>query len=310
MQRRDFVKSTLAGALATSAASAAEAIPRRTYRDNVKLSVIGFGGIVVMGHEQKEADRIVGQAFDAGINYFDVAPSYGDGEAETKLGPALKPYRDKVFLACKTTRRDAEGARQELERSLQRLKTDHFDLYQFHAVTSVGKDIDAILGPKGAAETFLNARQEGKVKYLGASAHSPEAAIALMDRFQLDSVLFPVNFVCWEQGKFGSQILEHAKKKGVARLALKAMAYTRWPKDADRTKYPNCWYQPIEDPERARHAVRWTLSQDITAAVPPGNDHLFQLALNAARGFKPLTVAERGKLVASTAGVEPIFRAG
>jgi aryl-alcohol dehydrogenase-like predicted oxidoreductase len=308
MERRDFVKSTLAGALGTSVLQAKDAIPRRTYRDNIQLSVIGFGAIVVMGHDQANGDRLVAQAVDRGINYFDVAPSYGDGEAEIKLGPALKPHRDGVFLACKTTRRDAEGARKELEQSLKRLHTDRFDLYQFHAISSL-KDVDQILAPKGAAEMYLKAREEGKVKYIGASAHSAEAAIALMDRFPLDSILFPVNYVCWQQGNFGPQILEHAKRKGVARLALKAMAHTKWTAGADRKQYPNCWYQPLDEPSKVAKAVRWTLSQDVTSAIPPGHQRLFDLALDAVRGFKPLTAAENREVLASTKGVEPLFSA-
>jgi aryl-alcohol dehydrogenase-like predicted oxidoreductase len=308
MERRDFMKSTLAGALGTTVLHAKDAIPRRTYRDNVQLSVIGFGAIVVMGHDQAVADRLVAQAVDQGINYFDVAPSYGEGEAEIKLGPALKPHREGAFLACKTTRRDAEGARKELEQSLQRLHTNHFDLYQFHAVSSL-KDVEQILAPKGAAEMFAKARQEGKVKYIGASAHSAEAAIALMDRFPLDSILFPVNYVCWQQGNFGPQILEHAKRKGVARLALKAMAHTKWSAGADRKQYPNCWYQPLDEPAKVQKAVRWTLSQDITSAIPPGHQRLFNLALDAVRGFKPLTPAENQEVLAATKGVEPLFSA-
>src|SRR5512138_3719256 len=134
MVRRDFLKSAVAGGVA---ASARGGLPKRRYRDNVDLSIIGFGGIVVMGQEQKDADREVAQAVERGVNYFDVAPQYGNGEAEIKLGPALAPHRKQVFLACKTLQRTAEGARMELERSLQRLRTDHFDLYQFHAVTTM-----------------------------------------------------------------------------------------------------------------------------------------------------------------------------
>jgi aryl-alcohol dehydrogenase-like predicted oxidoreductase len=307
MERRDFVKTTLAGALASNSLSAAGEIPRRIYRGNVKLSIIGFGGIVVMGHEQQEANRLVAAAYDAGINYFDVAPSYGNGEAEMKLGPALVPYRKNVFLACKTGKRDAAGAQAELDRSLERLHSDHFDLYQFHGVTTL-KEVDQILAPGGAAETFLRARKAGKVRFLGASCHSPEAALALLDRFELDSLLFPINFVCWEQGNFGPQILARAKEKGVARLALKALAYTKWPQGATRN-YPNCWYQPVDDPELARKAVRFTLSQDITAAVPPGDARLWQLALDAARAFKPFDAAGQREFLATTRGVEPIFRA-
>ena len=247
-------------------------------------------------------------AFERGINYYDVAPSYWDGEAETKLGIALKPYRKKVFLACKTTKRDAAGAAAELDQSLKRLHTDHFDLYQFHAVTSM-KDVEEILGPRGAAETFLKARKEGKTRYLGFSAHGTEAAVALMERFKCDSILFPVNFTCFAQSDFGPRILAKAKEKGVARLALKALALSKWPKGAKRkeSKYPKCWYQPVDDPELARQALRFTLSEDITAAVPPGDERIYAMALDIASGFKPLTAKERVALLARAAGLAPLF---
>lgn len=210
-------------------------------------------------------------------------------------------------MACKTRRRDAEGAREELEQSLKRLHTDFFDLYQFHAVTSM-EDVEQILAPRGAAETFLKAKKEGKIRYLGFSAHHAQAAIALMDRFPVDSILFPVNFVAYSQGNFGPQMLEHAKKKGVARLALKAMAQTRWQKDEQRT-YRKTWYRPLDQPAMVEKAMRFTLSEDVTSAIPPGEEKLFRMAIEAARRFKPLSAAERKALLASAAGIEPIFRA-
>jgi aryl-alcohol dehydrogenase-like predicted oxidoreductase len=306
MNRRTFVAATAATSLTASAAP----LPRRAYRDGVDLSIIGFGGIVVMGYEQKEADRIVAAAWDRGVNYFDVAPSYGDGEAEIKLGPALEPYRKKAFLACKTTRRDAAGARQELEQSLRRLRTDHFDLYQFHAVSSM-EDVEKILAPGGAAETFLKARQEGKVRYLGFSAHHAGAAVALIERFPVDSILFPVNFVCWHEGHFGPQMLAKAKEKNIARLALKGLAHTTWPKDlpAERRKYGKCWYEPLDEPEKARLALSWTLSQEITAAIPPGEKSLFDLALSIAASFRPLSSGQMEQVAALAKGKDPIFRA-
>ena len=308
MDRRDFLSTTAAAPLVAGAGSAQQTMPRRKYNDDVHLSIVGLGGIVVVGQEQTAANRQVAASFDRGVNYYDVAPSYGDGEAEQKLGPALRPYRDRVFLACKTTKRDAAGARAELEQSLRRLETDHFDLYQFHAVSSM-KDVEEILAPGGADETFLKAKQEGKVRYLGLSAHNAEAAIALMDQFRCDSILFPVNFAAFAEGDFGPQILEHAKKKGVARLALKAMARGRWPVGADRSKYPRCWYQPVEDPGLQRQAVRFTLSEDVTAAIPPGDPKLYEAMLDLAVPFRPLSSSEREELLAQAAGVEPIFKA-
>ena len=306
MRRRTFLQAT-APACAAGEGRAAE-LPRRAYRgDNVKLSVIAFGGIVVVGQEQDAANREVAAAIERGVNYFDVAPSYGDGEAEQKLGIALEPFRKNAFLACKTTRRDARGAREELDQSLRRLKTDHVDLYQFHAVASM-KDVEQILAPGGAAETFTAARKEGKTRYLGFSAHNAEAAIALMDRFPVDSVLFPVNYVLYAEGNFGPQILKHAKEKGIARMALKALAKTSWAKEEKRD-YPKCWYRPVDDRALAEKALRFTLSEDITAAVPPGDERLFRMALDIASAFKPMRAAERRELLASAKGLEPIFRA-
>ena len=133
------------------------------------LSMVGFGGVVVMNEEPSFASRVVAQAVERGINYFDVAPTYGN--AEERLGPALEPYRKDVFLACKTEKRTAEEASEALHRSLELLRTDHLDLYQLHAVTKM-EEVEQILGPGGALETFVKAREQGLVRYLGFSAHS------------------------------------------------------------------------------------------------------------------------------------------
>lgn len=291
-------------------ARGAQAVPRRRYRDGIELSVVGFGGIMLAGLEQGVADRLVSEAVDRGVNYFDVAPSYGDGEAESKLGPALGPYRQRVFLACKTQRRDAAGAREELERSLKRLRSGHFDLYQHHAVTKL-EEVERIFAPGGAQELFLKAREEGKVRYLGFSAHSVEAALAMLDRFTFDSVLFPINFVCYAQGNFGPQVAARARQKGAALLALKALAYTRWPTGTDRNKPggPKTWYQPVTERRLAGLALRFTLSEDVTAAIPPGDEKIYPMALELAAEFRPLTASERARLLAAARQAEPIFRA-
>ena len=166
-------------------------IPKRQYTVGVELSILGLGGVVVVGMDQDDANYIVGEAVERGVNYFDVAPSYGDGEAEEKLGIALEPYLDEVFLACKTTCRDGEGARRELERSLERLHAEYFDLYQFHAVKTM-EEVEEIFAPGGAMEVFLAAQDEELVDHIGFSAHAVEAALAMMDRFEFDSVLFPI----------------------------------------------------------------------------------------------------------------------
>ncbi len=313
MNRREFIgvaAAITAGSGTAEGWAAGNTIPRRAYKNGIELSIIAMGGIVVCGMPQEEGSRRVAEAYDRGVNYFDCAPSYFNGEAETKLGEALKPYRSKVFLAEKTTRRDAKGAREELERTLQRFHTDHVDLYQFHAVSSMD-DVDKILAPEGAAETFFAAKKEGKARNLGFSAHNAPAAVRLMDALELDSVLFPVNANAWENGGFGPQILAKAKSKGMARMALKALAFGKWPagmKESDR-KYPKCWYQPIDEKEMARLAMRFTLNQEVTAAVPPGDERIFDLAMEIAAGPLPeLNAAELSGLKTKIRALEPVFK--
>ena len=316
MKRRDFIKAaTLAAPVISLFPADLSAITRKTISGNLEkrslgrtgmmLSIIGFGGIVVKDAKPEDASVLVKLAIDSGINYFDVAPSYGD--AEIKLGPALEPYRKNVFLACKTTKRTKDESRAELEQSLQHLRTDHFDLYQLHAVTTI-EDVNTIFGPNGAIETFQEARKEGKVRFLGFSAHSVEAAMALMDRFDFDTILFPVNFATWHAGNFGPQVLARAQEKKMGILALKAMAKGPWPQGADRSKYSKCWYEPLSAQEDALMGLRFTLSHPVTAAIPPGEAELFKLALTLSDKLKPLDESEIKIIKEKALKTVPLFK--
>ena len=252
------------------------------------LSILGFGGVIVTNTPAKTAARYVSEAFDRGITYFDVAPFYGN--AQQMLGPALRPYRERCFLACKTRERTAEGARRELEESLRLLNTDHFDLYQLHSLQKVEEDVNIACGPGGALETIVKARNEGKIRHIGFSAHTEEAAHAAMDRFDFDSVLFPCNYFSWTHGKFGPSVLERAREKNMARLGLKAIAHRPWTKEEFKSffrPWHKCWYKPLEDPTLMETALRFALDQGLTAAIPPGHWDLFEMCLG---------IAERGEL--------------
>src|SRR6195952_4196073 len=316
MERRDFLKQsalTAAAAAATTKLSAATTpthpIARRPLgKTGEQLSIIGFGGIVVMNEDPGHSTNIVAEAVDRGVNYFDVAPSYGD--AQERLGPALAPYRKNCFLACKTEGRTKDDSRKQLEESLRLLKTDHVDLYQFHALTKMA-DLDKVLGPGGAMETMEAAKKEGKIRFIGFSVHSQETAVAAMDRYPFDTVLFPVNFVLFSQAKFGPQILAKAQEKKMGILALKAMAKTTWPA-AEKKNHPEpkCWYQPAAFPNEASLGLRWTLGHPITAALPPGDEKYFRLAMDVAQNYKRLDRNEERALLARSIGVEPIFHLG
>jgi len=268
-----------------------------------QLSIVAFAGIVVKNETTENSSRYVSWAIDQGINYFDVAPGYGN--AQNMLGPALEQYRDDVFLSCKTNNRDAPSARAELEESLKLLRTDHFDLYQLHAMTTE-EDLEVATGPGGALEVLAKARDEGLVRHLGFSAHSAEVAIELMNRFDFDSVLFPVNFTTWFESGFGPQIMDEAEKLGVARLALKGAAHHALEDRNDRVR-EKCWYAPIEDHDLLKMALRWTLSQPITAAIPPGDPELWQMAVKVAQNFTPITADEEKQLRENARGRKPLF---
>ena len=317
MERRAFLQgaSLTAAALAShrqaqaSAQTPSSPIARRTLgRTGEQLSIIGFGGIVVMNETTTDAKNIVAEAVDRGINYFDVAPSYGN--AQERLGPALAPYRKNCFLACKTEGRKKDDSRKQLEESLRLLQTDHVDLYQFHALTKMA-DLDTVLGPGGAMETMETAKKEGKIRFIGFSVHSAETAVAAMDRYHFDTILFPLNWVLFTQAGFGPQILQKAQQKKMGILALKSMAKTVWPADQKQNHpEPKCWYQPATFPDQASLGLRWTLGHPITAAIPPGDERYFRLAMDVAQSFKPLEAHEEQALLAGGHGVEPIFHLG
>jgi aryl-alcohol dehydrogenase-like predicted oxidoreductase len=316
MQRRDFLKAAITAAAVASTGNVDAAgktpsnpIARRTLgKTGEQLSIIAFGGIVVMNEDPWSAKNVVAEAVDRGINYFDVAPSYGN--AQERLGPALAPYRKNCFLACKTEGRMKDDSRAQLENSLKLLQTDHVDLYQFHALTKM-TDLDKVLGPGGAMETMEAAKKEGKIRYIGFSVHSVETALAAMDRYNFDTVLFPLNWVLVSQANFGPQILQKAQEKQMGILCLKSMAKTVWPADQKKDHpEPKCWYQPAGFPDEASMGLRWTLSHPITAAIPPGDERYFRLAMDVAQNYKPLAPHEEQALLSGGKGVEPIFHLG
>ena len=268
------------------------------------LSVIGFGGIILKNRTQSAANDLVARAVERGVNYFDVAPSYGD--AEVRLGPALAPYRQSVFLACKTMCHTRREVAIERRRSLRKLRTDHLDLYQLHGIKSLA-EVDEITAPGGALEAFLEAREQGLVRYLGFSAHDEEAALTLLGRFAFDTVLFPCNWVCWYQGHFGPRLVARAHGEGVGLLGIKALARRGLTEGEERT-HANCWYVLAETPVEAEMALRFALTRPLTAAVSPGDDERLWWMCDAAERFRPLTAEEETALARADEGLAPLFK--
>ena len=286
MRRREFLKALTglgAGAGLTLGFAEGQTMDRGSERTLPKRrlgrtehysSVVAFGGIALAALTLEEARREVLHAFEEGINHFDVAPSYGD--AESKLGPALEGIRDKVFLACKTLARDRQGAEKELNESLARLRTDAFDLYQFHALDTMG-EVEAIFAPGGAMEAVLAAREAGKLRFVGITGHCAPVQAQALRRFQFDTVMVPVDFV--DRFYFGAEtgLLALAHEQDVGVIAIKS---TYRGAVADKLS-----------------AYRYTLSLPVSTTIPAGKVEEIRLATEIAKQFQPMSAEEMAALL-------------
>lgn len=237
--------------------------------------------------------EVVATAFEravaAGVNHLDIAPQYG--MAEDLAGEVLPQYRDRMFVACKTLQRDADGARAELERSLGKLRTDRFDLYQMHAVNS-DEELAAVLAPGGAAEALVRARDEGLVGAIGITGHFqrvPRLFRTALERVDLDTVMLPVNAPMLALPDYRARftaLLDVAAQRNLGVMAIKAVARGPW-RTEEHTA--TTWYEPHRDPAAIREAVRFTLSQPVTGFCMPGDVSIHADALAAAEQFTPLS---------------------
>ena len=245
------------------------------------ISIMGLGGLSIKGSGKKVSNSLVSYAYDMGINYFDVAPGYGD--AQELMGKSLKQYRNSVFLSCKTSNRGFSESLNDLHNSLKMLNTDHFDLYQLHGMKT-RDDFERVVAKNGALEALIKAKYQGKIRYIGFSCHSVLVANLLLDYFNFDSILFPVNWALILKSKFGLEILDRCSKEGTAVLAIKVMADTLWGNKEIR-EFPNCWYKPLSQKKMIDLAVKFALSEDIVSFLPPGDASLFRLGMDAAISF-------------------------
>jgi len=289
----------------------AATMPRRLLgRTGARVSVVGFPGLALMHLDQAGSNASIRHAISRGINYFDVAPAYGkDGECEIKMGGALDGIdRDTYFLSCKSKCDDAKGLREELERSLKRLKTDHFNLYQLHCLQTK-EEVEQALGPGGALEEIIKARKEGKIKHIGFSAHTTAAALTALDGHDFDTCMFPINFVEWFQFGFGKEVVAKARERGTAVIAIKPVSRGRWRKGIEKTY--QWWYQPVTDRAEMRTAMRWTLSlPGVVTGIPISFVDVLDKTIDGVKDLKEVTPEETKSLAAIAKDCEPIFERG
>jgi len=279
---------------------------RRLGRTGHESSVAILGGAAFALSTTDEAEPAFASALARGVNHLDIAPRYG--QAERAVGPLLPPVRDRLFIGEKTTRRASDGVRAQLDESLQRLGTDHVDLYQMHAVTGV----DVLDERRDAAATIMRARDEGLTRFVGITGHglaAPATFVEALDRYDLDTVMFPVYPRLWadvDYRRAAEQLLSICAERDLGVMAIKAVARQPWGDD-DRDRFATTWYEPRREPDSIARGVHFALSTPgVHAFCTPGDLGLLPLALDAAE--RATTMDDDARLAAmdEMAGLAPL----
>jgi aryl-alcohol dehydrogenase-like predicted oxidoreductase len=279
---------------------------RRLGKTGHLSSILIFGGFALYRIRQKEADAALEMAMENGINHIDVSPVYGD--AEKHIGSWFRRNGKEFFLGCKTHERSKTGAWESLKKSLDTLKVDRFDLFQLHGVDD-SKTLDTVLGPGGALEAILEARGQGLVRFIGITGHNPPLHNEALQRFDFDTVMFPLNRVhaahVTDWNNF-PPLLKTARQKDVGVMAIKSVAKRAWEAPQVRSHPYNTWYEPFDEAAEIEKSLWYTLSQDITAAVLPGELQLWPMIIDAAKRFKPLTKKAQQEAISQVARYQPL----
>jgi len=250
-----------------------------------------FGAFAVGFIPQVEADRVLDLLLSYGINHIDTAHSYGD--AELRLGPWMKRHRQDFFLATKTEQRTYRGAWDELQQSLERMQTDHIDLWQMHLLVDPD-EWDVAMGPGGALEAFVEAREQGLVRYLGVTGHGVTVAqmhLRSLARFDFDSVLLPYNYSMMQNPQYAADfaaLTAVCVERHVAIQTIKSLARGSW---GAKPQTRNTWYEPFEKEAEIETAVHWVLNRPGIFLNTAGDPDLLPLVLAAASRFTPANQA-------------------
>jgi aryl-alcohol dehydrogenase-like predicted oxidoreductase len=266
-----------------------------------------FGAAALWAMTQERADAVLDVLLEFGVNHLDTAAAYGD--SELRLAPWLATRRDQFFLATKTGDRTADTARASLERSLERLGTDHVDLIQLHNLVEED-EWQVAHGPGGAVEGLERARAEGLVRFIGVTGHGLRIAgmhLRSLERFDFDSVLLPYNFTLLGDHTYRSDVealLDLCRERHVAVQTIKSVARRRW---VDENEPHFSWYEPLRDGEALARAVRFVLGQSQLFLNSSSDARLLRPTLQAASagGAVPSDDEMQADVIAQ--GVQPLF---
>ena len=275
---------------------------RRLGRTGHTSTIAILGGAAFSRSNPDETAEGFGHAISFGVNHLDIAPQYGD--AERLVGPNIPAVRDRLFVACKTLRKNVDGVKAQAAESLQKLQVDSFDLYQAHAVTS----IEVLEERMGALGEIVRMRDEGLTRFAGITGHDltvPATFVEALRRFDLDTVMLPINARVWADDAYRSDLeslLSLCAERDVGVMAIKAGAARPW---GETQKWANTWYEPRTDIEEG---VRFTLSvPGVTAFCTPGDVAITRAAIEAAARFTPMSADEQRDAVEKVRGEGHIF---
>jgi len=247
-------------------------------------TVLIYGAAALAEVDQDVADRSVQLALDAGINHFDVAASYGD--AELRLGPWMPRIRDDIFLATKTEQRDRDSSWRQINHSIERLRTDHVDLIQIHAVGDLA-ELDRVTAADGSLQAVTRAREEGLARAIGITGHghaAPATHLEALRRFPFDTVLTPINYVLSQDPLYLADyqaLVAEVRARDVGLMIIKSASRRNWPEATAERPYTT-WYEPFDDPQRITAAVVWVLShEEVTGIATPGDVRLLPYVIEA-----------------------------
>ncbi len=280
---------------------------RRFGRTGHMSTIAIFGAAAFWEIEQKDADKVMEMVIEADINHIDVAPSYG--QAEQRIGPWMPRERERFFLGCKTMERTKDGAWNEMQQSFKLLQTDHFDLYQLHAVTTM-EELDACTMKGGALEAAIEAREQGIVQHIGITGHgidSPAIYLEALKRFDFDTVLFPLNFVQMaipDFRKHAEELIATCKAKDVGTMVIKTVTKGPW---GEKEQTATTWYEPFDEPERIQEAVNFALSYDVTGLCTAGDTKVLPMVIKACENFTPMNQSQCEAMIESGKQFEPLF---
>ena len=277
---------------------------RRLGRTGHHSSVAILGGAAFAMDSPEEAEALLLEALDVGVNHLDIAPGYG--LAERAVGPHLETIRQRLFLACKTAETERDWALRRLDRSLERLQVDNLDLYQAHGVTS----LEVLDQRDEAFQVILEARDRGLTRFVGVTGHdlgAPAAHLEAIRRYDLDTVMFPVYPAVLADDDYRADVdalLAECAERDVGVMAIKAVAWRAW---GDRTPDALSWYEPHRSDEAIERGVRFALSTPgIHAICTPSDPATARRAISAASRYEPLTSAEHADAIVD-ADRETIF---